>query len=63
VNYSDIPDKGFTLHIARVRGRASNTSYPERVKITSIDDLRNAAQFDHVCAEYADGVDKHPIIS
>lgn len=41
------------------RGNAANTSYPHRVKVHSAEDLQKAAAFDHVCAAYADGKDKH----
>lgn len=41
------------------RGNAANTSYPHRVEVHSAEDLQIAAVFDHVCAAYTDGKDKH----
>lgn len=41
------------------RGNVANTSYPHRVEVHSAEDLQKAAAFDHVCAAYADGKDKH----
>lgn len=41
------------------RGNVANTSYPHRVEVHSAEDLQKAAAFDHVCAAYADGKNKH----
>ena len=43
------------LYVSSVTGKKRNTSYPFRAVITSLDDLKNAVQYDHVCACYADG--------
>ena len=43
------------IFVASTRGRKTNTSYPNRITITSVDDLAMAAAYDHVCASYADG--------
>ena len=48
----------FTLHVANVRGRMSNTSYPFEAKIACVDDLVKAAQYDHVSARYKDSRNK-----
>ena len=43
------------LHISSGRGQKTNTSYPFSTSITSLDELKEAVQYDHVCAKYADG--------
>ncbi len=44
--------KPITLYTANCRGDRFNTTYPVRRVITSDDDLRDAAQYDQVFAEY-----------
>lgn len=44
-----------TVYTARCRGNAENTYYPDRRVITCADDLKQAAAYDHVCAEYTGG--------
>ena len=41
-----------TMFTANCVGKAANCSYPNRVEITSPEELRDAVRFDHVCAEY-----------
>lgn len=48
-----------TIFRNNCRGKAAFTSYPQRVEIYSAEDLQKAAAFDHVCAAYADSIDKH----
>ena len=42
--------KPFTLSVSKCRGNQYNTSYPNVVTISSIEDLKAAAQFDHIGA-------------
>lgn len=44
--------KPMTVYRANCFGKDTNTSYPVRCEITRAEDLRVAAVFDHVCAEY-----------
>ena len=44
-----------TLQYSSVTGKQNNTSYPFKAEIKSVADLKEVAQFDHVCGEYADG--------
>ena len=44
--------KPITLYTANCRGDRFNTTYPVRRVIASDDDLRDAAQYDQVFAEY-----------
>ena len=46
--------KPITIYAANRRGDKYNAVYPEKHEITSIDDMREVAQFDHVFAEYRD---------
>ena len=46
--------KTITIYVAHRRGDKYNAVYPEKHEITSVDDLREAAQYDHVFAEYRD---------
>ena len=48
--------QAMTVYTARCRGNAGNTHYPDRQAITCADDLKRAAAFDHVCAEYKNGL-------
>lgn len=41
-----------TMFTANCVGKAANCSYPNRVEITSPEELQDAVKFDHVCAEY-----------
>ena len=52
-------EKTMTVYAATCRGDVANTSYPKKFEITCEADLQRAAAFDHVCAAYADGTDKH----
>lgn len=45
----------FELYTASCRGNEKNTSYPFPVKITCIDNLKQAAAFDNIGVELADG--------
>ena len=40
------------LHTANVVSDTKNCFYPNRVEVTSAEELHEAAKFDHVCAEY-----------
>ena len=42
---------GFTLHIAHCRGNAKNVQYPSTLNIKGVDDLRLAAQYDHMASK------------
>lgn len=42
---------GFTLHIAHCRGNAKNVQYPSTLNIKGVDDLRLAAQYDHMTSK------------
>ena len=42
----------FTLYISNTRQNAQNSIYGTKCTITSLDDLKNAVLFDHVCCEY-----------
>ena len=44
-----------TIFVSSGRNQKTNTSYPFESKITCIDDLKKAAQYDHVFARFADG--------
>lgn len=48
-----------TIFRNNCRGNAAYTSYPQRINVDSVEDLQEAAAFDHVCAAYADGKDKN----
>jgi len=52
-------ERHMTIYTANCRENVMNTSYPNKVEITCEADLQRAAAFDHVCAAYADGADKH----
>lgn len=43
------------LYLSNGRGKKTNTSYPYPASISTLDDLKEAVAFDHVCAQYADG--------
>lgn len=43
------------LYISNSKGQKTNTSYPFSAKISTLDDLKEAVAYDHVCAQYADG--------
>lgn len=43
----------FVMHTANVRSDARNCIYPNRVVVTSAEELMEAAKFDHVCGEFA----------
>ena len=43
------------LYISSSKGKKTNTSYPFQASISSLDELKEAVQYDHVCAKYADG--------
>lgn len=42
----------FTLYTSNAVGNLTNTTYPNEVKVTDEDSLKQAVQVDHVCAEY-----------
>lgn len=42
------------LYLSQYRGRQDNTHYPDGRQINSLDDLRWAAQFDHIAAQMRD---------
>ena len=42
------------LFYSNVRDKPLNTSYPHKIEIKSLDDLRKAASFDYVGVEYKD---------
>lgn len=42
----------FTLFTASCTGMESNCRYPQKREIQNAQDLKAAAQFDHVCAAY-----------
>lgn len=42
----------FVLQTANVTADARNCVYPNRVEITSGDELKEAVRFDHVCGEF-----------
>ena len=44
--------KPMTIYTARCREKKSNAYYPDWRLIVTAEDLRQAAQWDHVCAEY-----------
>jgi len=44
-----------TVYVSSVQGSKTNTSYPFAAEIKTIDDLKKAVVYDHVCARYADG--------
>ena len=46
--------RDITLYTASCRGNAKNTYYGVKTVISSIDELRKACAYDHVCAEYKD---------
>ena len=46
--------KPITLYTANLRGDASNSFYPNKRVIASAEDLKEAAQYDQVFAEYRD---------
>lgn len=46
--------KPITLYTANCRGVKYNTRYPVRREIATLDDLKEAAKFDQVFAEYTD---------
>ena len=48
----------FTLYTADCRENARNIRYPNPAAITTAADLRKATAYDHVCAQYADGIRK-----
>ena len=48
----------FTLYTADCRENARNIRYPNPAAITSAADLKKATAYDHVCAQYADGIRK-----
>ena len=45
----------FTIFISSSRGDARNTSYPFGKAINGVEDLRDAAAFDHVGCEFKNG--------
>ena len=51
--------KTITLYVSNVQGRKTNVSYPYEAKIGSLEELKNAVQYDHVCAKYADKKSKN----
>ena len=51
-------NKVMTLYLSNVRGRKTNTSYPYEMKITCLEDMQKAAQYDHVGAKYKDAKNK-----
>ena len=44
--------KKFIMSVANVRGYKNNTDYPNQVEVSSLDDLKKAAQFDHIAGQY-----------
>lgn len=46
-----------TVFVSSCRNQKTNTSYPFPTDVSSIEDLKEAACYDHVCACYADGKD------
>ena len=46
--------RSITLHTANCRGNPYNALYPVRREITTLEDLKEAAKFDQVFAEYKD---------
>ena len=44
----------FIIYDANVTGKQSNCLYPNRVEVTSIEELAEAVEKDHVCARYKD---------
>ncbi len=44
----------FDLYCSNVTDVKSNTRYPSHVVVESSDDMKKAAEYDHVCAEYKD---------
>lgn len=48
----------FTLYTADCRENAKNIRYPNPAAITTAADLKKATAYDHVCAQYADGIRK-----
>ena len=48
----------FTLYTADCRENARNIRYPNPAAITTAADLKKATAYDHVCAQYADGIRK-----
>ena len=42
----------FTLYTANCCGDSSNCVYPNKVEVTSADELKEAVKFDHVCGEF-----------
>ncbi len=44
----------FTVFTASCTGREANCRYPQKREIQTAQDLKEAAQFDHVCAAYQD---------
>lgn len=44
-----------TVFVSSGRNQKTNTSYPFPSVISSVDDLKEAASYDHVSARYADG--------
>lgn len=49
----------FTIYASDVRGKQGNCLYPYRREITSAAELKAAAAYDHVCAEYKDSYRKN----
>jgi hypothetical protein len=45
----------FTLYTAACRGNQNNTSYPEAMRVTDIESLKQAVNLDHVSALYRTG--------
>lgn len=48
----------FTLYTADCCENARNIRYPNPAVITTAADLKKAVAYDHVCAQYADGIRK-----
>lgn len=48
----------FTLYTADCRENARNIRYPNPAAITTAADLKKATAYDHVCAQYAEGIRK-----
>lgn len=44
-----------TIYVSTKREDKHNTSYPYEVKISSLEDLKKAVEFDHVCGKHSDG--------
>ena len=42
----------FILQTANVTAEATNCVYPNKVEVTSADELKEAVKFDHVCGEF-----------